>query len=130
MRIFAGGRAVGKTTLLILQSAQTGCRILVKTKQSADYLKAQAKSLGLVIPEPVVWDKGQQHIEEPVMIDNLEAFVQMVVSERLGTRVAIATTGSPIEHLDHPVPLPITQAEAATKARLIQTAVCGRWDDE
>lgn len=128
MRILAGGRSVGKTTLLILQSAQTGCRILVKTKQSADYIKAQAKSLGLVIPDPVIWDKGRQHIEEPVMIDNLETFVQMVVSERLGTRVAIATTGIPIEHLDHRVPLP--QDEAYTKARLFQTAVCGRWEKE
>ena len=106
MNILAGGRAVGKTTKLIQHSAQTGLPILVKSKQYADRLKDHAKSLGLVLPEPVVWDKGQQHIKKPVMIDNLEQFVQMAVSERLGTTVSLATIGSPIKHLDHKLPIP------------------------
>lgn len=53
MKIILGGRASGKTTKLIQESAETGRRILTHNKELAREIWWQAQSLGYDIPIPL-----------------------------------------------------------------------------
>ena len=53
MKIILGGRASGKTTKLIQESAETGRRILTHNKEAAREIWWQAQSLGYDIPIPL-----------------------------------------------------------------------------
>lgn len=53
MKIILGGRASGKTTKLIQESAETGRRILTHNKETAREIWWQAQSLGYDIPIPL-----------------------------------------------------------------------------
>lgn len=78
MKIIFGGRASRKTTKLIQESAETGCRILTHKKKTAREIWWQAQSLGYDIPIPLsVMDL--QRIEtkaeikkQGILIDDLE----------------------------------------------------------
>lgn len=78
MKIILGGRASRKTTKLIQESAETGCRILTHKKETAREIWWQAQSLGYDIPIPLsVMDL--QRIEtkaeikkQGILIDDLE----------------------------------------------------------
>lgn len=53
MNILVGKRQQGKTTHLIKMSAAGEGIIVAPTEQSVDYIKGQAKEMGLDIPEPI-----------------------------------------------------------------------------
>ena len=55
MDILIGKRQEGKTTHLIQMSAAGHGTIVAPTEQSAEYIKDQAKSMKLDIPEPIGW---------------------------------------------------------------------------
>lgn len=93
MKIILGGRASGKTTKLIQESAETGRRILTHNKQSAREIWWQAQSLGYDIPIPLsVMDL--QRIEtkaeikkQGILIDDIET----TLSALCGATVHTAT---------------------------------------
>lgn len=77
MKIILGGRASGKTTKLIQESAETGRRILTHNKEAARGIWWQAQSLGYDIPIPLtVMDlKPGTRAEikkQGILIDDLE----------------------------------------------------------
>lgn len=76
VRITTGPRASGKTTRLIVESAKTGATIVEPSRWMADYVKDMAKSLGMVIPEPVAITQllvgGVRRTGRRVLIDELD----------------------------------------------------------
>lgn len=92
MKIILGGRASRKTTKLIQESAETGCRILTHNKQSASEIYWQAKDLGYDIPTPLtVMDLGPETRakikKQGILIDDLET----TLSALCGATVHTAT---------------------------------------
>ena len=93
MKIILGGRASGKTTKLIQESAETGRRILTHNKKTAREIWWQAQSLGYNIPIPLsVMDL--QRIEtkaeikkQGILIDDIET----TLSALCGATVHTAT---------------------------------------
>lgn len=95
MKIIVGGRASGKTTKLIQESAETGCRILTFNKEAAKEIFWQAQSLGYDIPLPLSVkdleriDLHPEIKEQGIIIDNLEP----ILSALCGCTVHSATYG-------------------------------------
>lgn len=76
MKIIVGGRASGKTTKLIKESAETGYRIIAFSKDAAKEIYMQAKDLGYDILRPI---SVKEYVLAPdsfeqdgVLIDDLE----------------------------------------------------------
>lgn len=97
MKIIVGGRASGKTTKLIQESAETGCRILTLNKESARGICWHAQSLGYDIPTPLsVMDLERINLypetkaeikKQGIIIDDLEP----ILSALCGCTVHTAT---------------------------------------
>ena len=51
-KIYMGPRGCGKTTVLIMKSAETGATIIAPSRYMADCIRRQAKEMGYDIPEP------------------------------------------------------------------------------
>lgn len=97
MKIIVGGRASGKTTKLIQESAETGYRILTSDEETVREIFWQAESLGYDIPMPIsvkVWEQLKEYSEtkeeikeQGVIIDDLETALSLLC----GTTVHTAT---------------------------------------
>jgi len=97
MKIIVGGRASGKTTRLIQESAETGRRILTFNEGAARCICWQAQNLGYDIPMPLsvkVWEQLKVYPEtkeeikkEGLIIDDLET----TLSALCGAAVHAAT---------------------------------------
>lgn len=105
MKIIIGGRASGKTTKLIQESAETGRRILTHNKDTAKEIWWQAQSLGYDIPIPLsVMDL--QRIEtkaeikkQGVLIDDLETVLSALCSGTIHS-VSFCCTDTPLITID------------------------------
>lgn len=94
MKIIVGGRASGKTTKLIQESAETGRRILTYNKESVERICCQALGLGYDIPTPLSVNdlKPETKAEikkQGIIIDDLEP----ILSSLCGCTVHSATYG-------------------------------------
>lgn len=94
-----GGRATGKTTMLLRQSAMTGCPILAINRPRAEILKARAREMGLKIPDPIVWKKGAHYCNLGVLMDDGEDTVRQVFRDMMGVNVEGMAIGGPITML-------------------------------
>lgn len=56
-KIYIGPRGCGKTTALIMKSAETGAYIVAPSRCMADYIRKQANDMGYDIPEPLSVDE-------------------------------------------------------------------------
>lgn len=77
MKIIVGGRASGKTTKLIKESAETGYRIVTSNEGAARAIYMQAKDLGYDILRPIsvmeyVLAPPNSFEQDGVLIDDLE----------------------------------------------------------
>lgn len=53
MNVYIAERQIGKTTMLVKMSAETGATIVVPTYPMIKYVEDIAKDLGLKIPKPI-----------------------------------------------------------------------------
>lgn len=98
MYIIHGGRASGKTTWLIMQSAMSDIPIMVTNPAMIIILKERAKHMGLKIPEPILWKKQREYCGDEVqevIIDDVEYFIERVLMEN-NFRCVGMTCGEPI----------------------------------
>lgn len=89
-----GGRATGKTVMMLIESAQTGIPIMVTGHVRKELLKQQAEKMKLKIPEPVIWKKNRDQGvtgRDKVLIDDLESFLQWVLLRTSGVQCHMAT---------------------------------------
>lgn len=102
MNILIGKRQQGKTTHLIRMSAAGEGTIVAPYEHSINYIKNQAKEMGLDIPEPVSWNKIVQPgrgKKGPYLLDELDGILM-----RLGIKTAILGDECDIENLfDRPL---------------------------
>jgi len=56
-KIYMGPRGCGKTTVLIMKSAETGATIIAPSRYMADCIREQAKEMRYDIPEPLSVDE-------------------------------------------------------------------------
>lgn len=97
MNILIGKRGQGKTTHLIKMSAAGEGTIVVSTEQSADYIKSQAKEMGLDIPKPITWTeilcRGTNR-KDSYLLDELSGILM-----NLGIKTAVLDGECNIEYL-------------------------------
>ena len=96
-----GGRASGKTTLLLRKSADTGIPILTTNYWWLHWYKEYAKRLGLKIPDPILW-KNQNLGLEPdskVLIDNGEETLNHILRLNSGVSCEAMVIDSPVMHI-------------------------------
>lgn len=98
-----GGRASGKTTILIKHSSHTGIPILTTHRRFAVMYKERAAELVLKIPEPLVWKNCRLPVEygSKVIIDMAENFMDLVLMSTCGVRCEMMAIEDPIKHLTH-----------------------------
>lgn len=87
MDILIGKRQEGKSTHLIQMSAAGHGTIVAPTEQSAEYIKNQAKSMKLDIPEPIGWGtfvRSNIGRKGPYLLDELGGILR-----GLGVKTAI-----------------------------------------
>lgn len=99
MELYISGRAFGKTTLLIRQSAKTKATIVTATAFEAKHIGRMAKHMNLDIPTPVsfqvMMNQRRRDPDKKYLIDNLELVLQ-------GLGVETATIDQePIRFLHH-----------------------------
>lgn len=99
MKILHGGRSSGKTAYAILESARTGYPILAWSAKRADELVCRAKQMGVKIPYPVFFTGERQRVTYPVIADDFDRVFEDYVQREFGSRVAVGTTGSPIQFI-------------------------------
>lgn len=102
MYFIHGGRASGKTTMLIQQSAMTGVPIMTTNYHRISLYKERARSMGLKIPEPILWKMKQEGMgidKNQVLIDDGELFLDYVLMHTSGVRCAGMTICEPIFEL-------------------------------
>jgi hypothetical protein len=87
MEIIQKHRCEGKTTDLVLMSANTGIPILAWRGMGDNIYKDRAIELGVTIPQPIKYVNGMQLMEK-VLIDELDWFLK----SRIGLDVYAATT--------------------------------------
>lgn len=97
-----GGRATGKTTMLLRQSAVTGCAILVAHGNRARFLKQQAQSMGLNIPEPIVWKNDSNYCNLGCLMDDAEQIIDMILQTRMGLHCEGMVINGPMTTLFNP----------------------------
>ena len=108
-----GGRASGKTSLLLKKSADAGIPILTTNYfRLRDYVEL-ARKMGLNIPEPILWKN--RHLGKPgdskVLIDNGEEILNHILRVNSGVTCEVMVIDSPIMHitscfLDNPETFP------------------------
>lgn len=80
--IYSGGRQNGKTTLLIMQSAQTGAVIVAPTRAMAQHVYYLAREMELKIPKPItVYElliNTMYRDKKHYLIDELQAILQQL----------------------------------------------------
>ena len=94
-----GGRATGKTTILLKQSAATGIPIMTAIYERISMYKDMARDMGIKIPQPIFWSYGRRLLSEGrypladgrVLIDDVEIFLDRVLIQSAGVRVEGAT---------------------------------------
>jgi len=113
MYFIHGGRASGKTTLLLKQSADTGIPILTTNYWRLHWYEEYAKRLGLKIPKPILWKNRKLGLEpdSKVFIDNGEEFLNHILRFNSGVVCEAMVIDSPIMHitncfLDNPETFP------------------------
>lgn len=104
MKIILGGRASGKTTKLIQESAETGRRILTYNKETAREIWWQAQSLGYDIPIPLtVMDlKPGTRAEikkQGILIDDIETTLRALCGATVHT-ATYKCEGTPLITID------------------------------
>lgn len=102
MYFIHGGRATGKTTMLLQQSAMTGVPIMTTNYHRIAIYKDLAKQMGLKIPEPILWrnrQEGQGFDRHQVLIDDGEMFLDYVLVHTSGVRCAGMTICEPVFEL-------------------------------
>ncbi|NQM29325.1 hypothetical protein HO415_01305 [Streptococcus suis] len=95
-KILGFGRAIGKTTMAILESYATGYRILASSRREARHIAVTAKQMGYAIPEPLAvydFENGKMNgtREQAVIVDNVER----VLSAFTGLEIQTITFSSP-----------------------------------
>lgn len=87
MKIIVGGRASGKTTKLIQESAETGYRIIAFSHDAAREIYMQAKDLGYDILRPI---SVMEYVLAPdsfeqdgVLIDDLENTLETLFKQKM-----------------------------------------------
>lgn len=97
MHLIVGERQQGHTTRLIKMSADGKGTIVTATKRSAEYVKNQAKEMGLDIPKPINWEMfihSYMMKTGPFLLDELG-----VILSNYGITTATIDTGGSIENL-------------------------------
>ena len=101
MNFIHGGRASGKTVLLLKQSANTGVPIL-----TTDYIKKRllmdyAKHMELEIPEPLIWTNHHLPVQigSKVLIDNGEEVLNTILYTNSGVVCETMVLSDPVKHL-------------------------------
>lgn len=108
-----GGRASGKTVLLLKKSADAGIPILTTNYFRLRDYKELARKMGLKIPEPILWTNRQLGKPEgsKVLIDNGEEILNHILRVNSGVTCEVMVIDSPIMHitncfLDNPETFP------------------------
>lgn len=88
MKIIVGGRASGKTTKLIKESAETGYRIIAFSKDAAKEIYMQAKNLGYDILRPIsvieyVLAPPNSFEQDGILIDELENTLEALFKQKI-----------------------------------------------
>ena len=94
MKIIARPRQSGKTTQLVMISAETGHYIVTKDHGTARYTAMLAKDLGPVIPFPLTYDEFLNHAWngktiKGLLIDDLEMLFGTILG--FGDLIKMAT---------------------------------------
>lgn len=113
MYFIHGGRASGKTTLLLKQSADTGIPILTTNYRRLRWYEEYAKELGFKIPKPILWENRQLGLkpDSKVLIDNGEEILNHILRFNSGVTCEVMVIDSPVMHitncfLDNPEAFP------------------------
>lgn len=113
MYFIHGGRASGKTALLLKQSADTGIPILTTNYWRLRWYEEYAKELGFKIPKPVLWKNKQLGLkpDSKVLIDNGEEILNHILRFNSGVTCEAMVIDSPVMHitncfLDNPEAFP------------------------
>lgn len=88
MDILNVDRGTGKSTYLIMRSHISGHPIITVNQNSADYLKHQAKSMNVSIPEPIACTKifGLRGFNaEEVLVDEAPYVLQALIGKHIDT---------------------------------------------
>lgn len=108
-----GGRASGKTTLLLKQSADTGIPILTTNYWRIRWYEEYARNLDIKIPKPILWRNMQLGLEpdSKVLIDNGEEILNHILRFNSGVTCEAMVIDSPVMHitncfLDNPEAFP------------------------
>lgn len=96
MRLLIKDRAKGKTTQMIYTSEATGYPIVVETEVQKSNLMDKAKSMDVIIPEPVtINDVERKKLRgcriEKVLIDEGYNIIANALKEYIGCEVAAVT---------------------------------------
>lgn len=129
MWFIKGGRASGKTVLLIQQSALTGQPILVTSIHRARLLKDRAKEMKLHIPEPIVWKNENHGDRAEVLADDGEELINRMLRETMGIRCVGMAVNGPLTVLDRHFLKDFGTLPPRTLERLeFERYVNGTWD--
>ena len=103
MYFIHGGRASGKTVLILKQSAATGIPILTTNYRRISLYKDCAKRLWLNIPEPIIWRNERLPVQfgSRVLIDNGEETLDRILLVNSGVRCETMVISDPVKHLSH-----------------------------
>lgn len=91
MKVIARPRGGGKTTEVIKLSAESGAYIVCHNIHEVERVAALAKELGLDINYPITSNEfihhsdGSPFVRKPVIIDNIELFLEYTMRYPIGT---------------------------------------------
>ena len=105
MRILNQDRGTGKTTILIHTSYSTGYPIIVSTEAMKCYIKNKAVSMGLNIPEPIVFtdrDSLDKVTSDKILIDEVGLMLKYIL---------VAYFKKPIEAITMTIPVTVTNPD-------------------
>lgn len=96
MRLLIKDRAKGKTTQMIYTSEATGYPIVVETEAQKSNLMDKAKSMDVIIPEPITINeigRGKLRVcrTQKVIIDEGYNIIANALKEYIGCEVAAVT---------------------------------------
>ena len=136
MHFIHGGRASGKTTLLLKRSADTGMPILTTNYHRLRWYKEYALSIGLKIPEPILWKNRPLGLssDTKVLIDNGEEIINHILRINSGVTCETMVIDGPIMHittcfLDDPKVFPSEVMGGKFEIMDIRNAyLYGKWD--
>lgn len=78
MKVISKHRGEGKTTDIVLMSAQTGIPILLYMSAWEKTYYTRAQELGVTIPKPIKYEKGMK-LNTKVLIDEIDMFLRHVL---------------------------------------------------